>query len=304
MQLRSMVGTILVALVLADQFGGQFAGRVDAQTVTVDAGQGKATPPVPAVGLTDAELAAFSTTMRLPELLDVMRAEGLKSGEGIADSMFPEEGGDGWHRALEEIYAPERLARRVNAALAQELNATDAAAIIAYFETEPGRTILEQELAARKAMLEPEVEEASHRRLDELRLEEASRLGLIGDYIAANDLITLNVTSGLNASLAFSTGLYRSGKLPYDMSDSEIAAEAWAQETALREETVDWLYAYLVLAYEPIPETDLRDYIAFSESPAGQALNRAMFEAFGTVYKDISTELGTRAANYMVGEEI
>ncbi|MGL4311267.1 MAG: DUF2059 domain-containing protein [Paracoccaceae bacterium] len=294
---RSVTGAMLLALALAGQGIAQTTAQEGAVTAT----------PAPAEvlpALTDAEMAAFSGALRLPELMDVMRAEGLKSGAGIAESMFPEEGGDGWRRALEEIYAPDRLANDVNSALARELNATDAAAIIAYFETEPGRAILEQELAARKAMLEPEVEEASHRRLDELRLEEATRLGLIGDYITANDLITLNVTSAMNSSLAFSMGLYRSGKLPYDMSDSEIAAEAWAQEPALREETVDWLYAYLVMAYEPIPEADLRDYIAFSESPAGQALNRAMFEAFGAVYKDISTELGARAANYMAGEEI
>ena len=59
------------------------------------------------------------------------------------------------------------------------------------------------------------------------------------------------------------------------------------QNIDIRQNTTEWVYSFLLLAYEPLEDADLETYIAFSETGAGQDLNAAMFAAFdGMSYRE------------------
>ncbi len=58
------------------------------------------------------------------------------------------------------------------------------------------------------------------------------------------------------------------------------------------------------MAYQPVPLDDLQAYVTFSASDAGQALNAALFDAFGVMAGDISYALGRAIALNAQGDEI
>ena len=57
-----------------------------------------------------------------------------------------------------------------------------------------------------------------------------------------------------------------------EMSEGEILADVWAQEEDTRADTEEWLYGFLLLAYQPLSDDQLDDYVALSASPEGRAL--------------------------------
>ena len=88
------------------------------------------------------------------------------------------------------------------------------------------------------------------------------------------------------------------------VSEAEILGDVWAQEPQIRQDTTEWLYAFLMLAYGPATEVEMQEYVAFSKSPAGRELNRALFAAYDEMLTEISRDLGASAARLMAGQEI
>ena len=125
------------------------------------------------------------------------------------------------------------------------------------------------ELSARRALLDPDVEAASQDRVTRMGDAGDPRIALIGRFVEANDLVESNVMGALNASYAFYTGLNEGGALGDEMAEDEILSDVWAQEPDVRTETGDWVYSFLVLAYQPLSDADLEAYIGFSRTAAG-----------------------------------
>jgi hypothetical protein len=130
------------------------------------------------------------------------------------------------------------------------------------------------------------------------------RLALIRDFAVAGDLIEMNVAGAMNANLAFYQGMADSGGAAAEMTEEEILSDVWGQEPQVRADTEEWLFPYLVMAYEPLSDEDLEAYTAFWESAAGKRLNTALFAAFDVVFTDISRDLGRAAARQMQGDDI
>lgn len=257
---------------------------------------------IPTAAQADAE--RLARTLDLPAVLDVMRAEGLDYGADLDAGMLNGRGGPAWAAEVAEIYDVERMRAVVMPRFAAALEGHDTDAMIRFFASPLGRRIVRLEISAREAFLEEAVEEAARLRLDDMRADAAPRLDRIAAFIAAGDLIEANVAGGLNTSLAFWRGLEAGGSLGRDMTEEDILAQVWGQEPEIRAETTDWLYSYLTLAYEPLSDAELEDYIAFSRSPAGQALNRALFAGFDAMFADVSRRLGLGAARLMAGQEL
>ena len=88
------------------------------------------------------------------------------------------------------------------------------------------------------------------------------------------------------------------------MTESDMLAEVWAQEDQVRQETEDWLWPYLALAYQPLSDEEMQAYQVFSEAPEGRALNAALFAAFDASFVRISGELGRAVALMVQGQDI
>ena len=250
------------------------------------------------------QIATLADALGLPEIIAVMRAEGLVNGMELADEMFPTRGGESWTTMVEVIYDVDWMTDAVWTSFAAELEGTDVAPLIAFFDEPAGRRIVGLEVSARQALLDDEVEAASKDRVLELSADADPLLDQLEIFIQANDLLEYNVVGAMNSNYAFYTGLQDGGAFDETLTEEQILTDVWSQEEVIRADTEEWLYAFLAMAYEPLDEAELDGYIAMSETPEGQALNRALFVAFDKLFVKISHSLGRSAATFVVGEDL
>jgi len=251
-------------------------------------------------------LAALSQVLLMEDVFAVMAEEGKSYGTSIEEQMFPGRGGAAWTARVDAIYDPAALmpvfTRAFDVALAGDPETVAAAE--AFFGTPRGQEILKLEVEARRAMLDIAVEEAAQVEAERMKTERDPRLRLLRELIEAGDLIEMNVAGAMSANLAFFEGMAATG-VPGMPSDREsMMAEVWGQEEGIRAETANWLVPFLALAYQPLPEADLKDYVAFSASAEGKRLNAALFAGFDAVSRKVSFELGRAAAEAMTGNDI
>lgn len=250
------------------------------------------------------EVETLADVLGLPEIIEVMRIEGVANGEELAEDMFAGRGGGQWDRAVEKIYDPEWMDTIVLNRLGEELSETDLAPLMSYFTAKTGKRIVELEVSARKAMVDDAVEQASKDRLVDLRADADPLLDMVGQYIDINDLLENNVVGAMNSNYAFYTGMQDGGAFDESLTEQQILTDVWSQEEAIRADTEEWLYAFLTTAYQPLTEAELQSYVELSQTPEGQDLNRALFAAFDELFVEVSHALGRSAATFMAGEDI
>jgi len=219
--------------------------------------------------------------------------------------MFPDRAPAGWEAVVSLIYDPADMRRRFDAAFEASLEGSlHLAEIERFFASALGQTVLSLEVAARLALLDPVAEEAAKRALAEMQQAVDPRLTALAGFVDTNNLIESNVMAALNSNLAFFQGLAEGAALQDMVPEDQILADVWAQEPQIRAEMTDWLMPYLALAYRPLDDADLAAYQTFSETPAGQAINTALFSAFDALFTAISRDLGRAAARQMQGQEL
>ncbi|MGO4909033.1 DUF2059 domain-containing protein [Pseudorhodobacter sp. W20_MBD10_FR17] len=245
-------------------------------------------------------------TLKIAEVIDVMRLEGLRYGASMEDELFSGNGGAGWARAVEIIYDGPTMQARFNQAFAAALKGADAdlAAMDGFFATELGQRILSLEIEARRSLMDEAAEDAAKARAEEMMAEAAPRIEALQAFSEANDLIELNIAGAMNANLAFFQGLSEVEGGTGGMPEEDMLADVWGQEPDIRAETEAWVLPYLALAYGPLSDDELASYIGFSKTGPGQKLNHALFSAFDVVFSQISRDLGRAAAKQMMGEDI
>ncbi len=241
--------------------------------------------------------------LRIDELIAVMGEEGLAYGETIATDMLGGADAD-WDAVVADLYAPGRLEAAVRAGLESALAEADLAPAIAFFTSEPGQTFVTLEIAARRALLDDEVEQAAKEAAALAMADGTPRFRILERFVAANDLIETNITGSMNANFAFFGGLGAGGALPDGATEDQLLSDLWAQEPGIRADTVEWIYTFLLLAYSPASDADLEAYIAFSETQSGRQVNHGLFTAFDQVFVAISHALGLAAARQMQTEQL
>jgi hypothetical protein len=253
-----------------------------------------------------ARISALTDTLMMGQVMAVMRDEGIAYGQTLEDEMFAGRGGERWRNVVAEIYAPDRMRQRFDAALVKELagSADDLAQIEAFFGSEQGQRVLQLEVDARRALLDTAVEDAAKVAWADMAADKTARADLILRFTLTNDLIESNVMGSLNANLAFYRGMAASGSFPEEMTEEQMLQDVWGQESSVRDETESWLYPFLALAYQPLSDGELAAYTAFSETAPGRRLNAALFAAYDVVFSQISEDLGRAAALQMLGEDI
>lgn len=237
--------------------------------------------------------------LQLDELLAIMRQEGVAYGQDMATDMFASGENAQWQALLDQIYDIDKMEAVVRKHFGDSLGDADTAALLSFFASDLGQEVVALELRARKAMIDDAVEQAARASYYETEDED---LAGVTAFIEANDLIEANVTGALNASFQFYRGMVDGGG--FEMSESEILSDVWAQEEETRNDTREWIYGFLMLAYDPLEAEQLDAYVAFSSSPEGRALNRALFAGFNKMYDDISYALGLAAARQMQGQDL
>lgn len=267
--------------------------------------------PAKAQDATQAQrVAALMEVMGLDEIITIMREEGLAYGAELGAEMLSGGGGAAWDMLVDRIYDVDKMSLLVEQAFISSFGAADTTPLIAFFEGETGGQIVALEIAARRSFMDADVEETAR---EAFRAVEADltadsprpidpHLSAIEAYIEANDLIGYNVMGAMNANMLFYRGLIDGGAL--EMTEAEIVSDVWAQEDDTRAETREWIYAFLMLAYEPLDPAQINAYADLSLTPSGRAMNRALFDAFDRMYGELSRALGVAVAGQIMGEEL
>ena len=252
------------------------------------------------------DIAALADLLDITGLIEVMRDEGRDNAIGVDTDLLNGQGGAAWLVAVDKVYDPAKLRRDFDAALGKKLDgAPDVQAAMAdFFGSDLGKRVVALEVEARRALMDDSAEAAAKSVWGGESDQKTARAAQIERFVQANDLIESNVMGALNSNLAFFQGLSRGGAFENPMPEDEMLSQVWAQEGDIRAETADWLYPFLMLAYQPLSDADLEKYIAFSDSAAGKKINAAIFAAFDAVFVQISKDLGQSAAMLMQGEDI
>lgn len=253
--------------------------------------------------LPSAQADVLSDSYLLPDLFDIMAEEGREAT--LSDPSVPETatGRASWERSIGVIYNSERMHDEFVSALNAQLDDDTRREALTFAKSDLGRRVLQLEVSARRALLAKEIDEAARMALEEAREASpdspaARALGRVQERIAVNDLIELNVSLGLNTSLAYYNGMAEAGWMA-GLAGADLLSLVWAQEGAIRRDVTDWAESYFLLAYQPLTEGEMDRYIAHAASPAGNAFNRAMFLAFDEVFVDISRRVGVAMAQQM-----
>ncbi len=250
------------------------------------------------------DVQALFEALRLSDIVQVMRDEGIAYGDEIGADLFGSSPPADWQETVAEIYDPARLEPQVLDALAVATAGQDIGPILDFFTQAPGSTFIDLEVSARQAMLDPEVEQMAKEAAAVAMADESPLFAQVQRFVAVNDLVETNVVAAMNSTYAFYLGLMDGGAFPAEMTESDILGDVWAQEPMIRANTEEWVYSFLLMAYGPLSPEDMEAYIAFSETDAGRAANRAIFAAFDGMFEEISLALGRAAARYMATEEL
>jgi len=256
----------------------------------------------PVFGQEDAEIDALIDALAIPEILDIMQIESAKYGATIGADMLPNQGGNSWQHIVASIHNPDDMLATLKHGFTRESSAADIAPLMAFFASETGRTIVDLEVAARAAFLDSDIEQTARQEFRAIEDSQDARLSLITDYVELNDLIEYNVVGALNSNYSFYLGLVEGGA--FKMSDEEMLAEVWSTEIETRADTREWMFAYLLMAYQPLELTQLQAYIDLSTTVHGRALNRALFAGFDDVFTQASYALGRAVAHQLTGEDL
>lgn len=240
--------------------------------------------------------------LQIEAMLEIMREEGLAYGADLGSDMFATGPNARWQALLSEIYDIEKMRTVMRTGFEAILQDAEAAPLIRFFSSETGTEIIALELSARRAMIDDDVEEAARAAYRARAGSSDTRLDQLTEFIELNDLLEANVSGALNASFQFYRGLVDGGG--FSMSEADIIADVWSQEEETRTDTREWLYGFLMLAYQPLDDAQLEAYISLSSSPEGRVLNRALFAGFNAMYEEISYALGLAAAQQMQGQDL
>jgi hypothetical protein len=240
----------------------------------------------------------------LPEIVAVMREEGIEYGETIARDMFPSGMTPRWAERVSRIYDADTMVAEMRAAFVAALDGEDVAPMLDFYRSDLGQRIVTLEIGAREAMLDPTLDAASKTFAAEEAQADSPRYRLITEFITANDLIEANVVGGLNSNYAFVDALVSGGATLPGVTADDLLADVWAQEDEIRASTTEWVYAFLLLAYAPLTDAELTELTAFSQTPEGQTLTAALFTAFDQMFMRVSRDLGAAASGFIISQDL
>ena len=247
-------------------------------------------------------VAALSEALLLPEVVALLKEEGLRYGASLDEDVLSGTGGQYFADQVAQIYDTDLMLQVLQDMLSDGLDEEEIADSVAFFDTDSGQRILQLEVSARKAMNDPTIDEIAE---DAWRAAEAdadARFSAVLNFIDINDLNERNVTGALSSNYQFFRGLVEGGS--HQMSEDEMLGEVWAQEEDIRSETSTWLKSFLFMAYSPLSDDEMAAYLDYSDSGAGQALNAALFDGFDEMYRDIYFALGLAVAEALQASEL
>lgn len=239
----------------------------------------------------DVKVDRLAHAMHLDNVMQILAREGQQQRRELDETLLDNAGGAFFEAQVEDIYDPAWMKGEVTEAFRRGLTDTQLDQAILFFESDLGQTIISLENSARAAFSDEAIEDMARETYFNLA-RDSMLYELVDEYIEVNNLIEQNVQGSLSADYNFFQGLDFEGQ----GDDQQLLAELLSQQDEMTAETTTWLYSFLLLAYRPLDEAEMRENIAFSRTETGRALNEALFDGFDRMFDNISFRLGEAVA--------
>ena len=248
-----------------------------------------------------AQLSIAMDHLKVVELINIMRIEGADYADTLNTDMLNGQGGPVWAEQVNSIYNPQKMSEVVQSELGK-LSDSHLRQINQFYGSILGTKVIKLEMAGRRAMMQDDLMEIAQDAYQIALAENPETLDPIHTIDRVGDMVERNVTAALTANYRFYLGMVDGGA--FVLTEDEMLAEAWGQEDEVRLDTTNWLMGYLMLSYQPLDDAETAILVDFVQTPAGRALNAAIFAGFGAMYADISYALGRAVALNMVGSDL
>lgn len=247
----------------------------------------------------DQKVDRLAQAMHLSHVMEILVQEGQGHREELDETLLDNTGGAFFESQVSDIYDPVWMQKQLTDAFEAGLSDAQLDQAILFFESDLGQTIVALENSARQAMSDQAIEDMAREAYDSVK-RNTTRFELVDEYIQANDLIEKNVQGALSSDYSFFQGL----DVDAQGDDQELLAELLSQKKSRAAETEAWLYSFLLMAYRPLDETQMRENIAFSRTETGGALNDALFDGFDRMFNDISFRMGRAVARTLRASDL
>lgn len=247
------------------------------------------------------QVARLMQAMHLSEFMEILSEEGQGQGRAINESMLDGSGGTYFEAQIKELYDPVWMHEQLSHAVERNMTETQLEQAAIFFESELGQTIVSLENSARRALADETIEELARTAYVQIDRDDPF-YRLVDEYVQVNDLIEKNVQGTLSADLSFYRGLASGQAGP--ANERALLGELLSQKDDTKAETTEWMYSFLLLAYKPLNESQMRENIAFSRTETGRALNLALFEGFDDLIDRISFQLGAAVAQALTASDL
>lgn len=251
----------------------------------------------------DANLVRLYNALQLDAYVQISQSEGLADVDVLSQDMLGRPPSARLNDQMSAVYDFDRMKNAVMAGL-DSLSPDQIAQSLLFFESEIGTRIVDLELSARKAISDDAIEAAARESWRATKADTTSNslLEHIADITTSTDLVNSNVSGALNSNLRFYQGMASRDGL--DLPEDQILTLVWAQEPDIRNDTTEWLGAYMLMAYAPLDLADVEIYAELWRTETGGALNAAIFAGFNKMYNEISYATGQVIALNMAGQDL
>ena len=237
--------------------------------------------------------------LQIEQVIEILRDEGVGQGQELNDTFLNGAGGELFADRINKIYDPAWMQEQLTQSFATSLTDSQMDRAILFFESDLGQTIVSLENSARLAFADETIKDmARENYLNGPRDTQLFRL--VDEYISVNDLIDKNVQSTLSSDFSFFRGLSTDTNTRSD----DLLAQLLSDKDSVTRDTRIWMYSFLLIAYQPLSESEMRENIAFSRTETGRAVNEAFFEGFDLMYDQIYYQLGKSVSHALGASDL
>lgn len=239
----------------------------------------------------------LSRLLMLQSTAELMQDEGMRNARTTSEDFTGQALGQWDADGLRAVYAPDRSLALFRQAFEARLSDEDIATLVDAFGAPFAARVVGLEVTARAAISEEDIEAAAIEMVNEVMTSDRDRIAVIDQIIEVNDLIALNLDGGEVILLEFYKTLATGNVRGIDYA--VIAEEIQSQRQERRDDLIEWLRAFFVMAYSDLNDDELLQVLALYESEEAQKAIGAMFEVFNLVEIEAMRKLGDTIARQM-----
>ncbi|WP_299297828.1 DUF2059 domain-containing protein [uncultured Tateyamaria sp.] len=237
-----------------------------------------------------ADVDAVVDALGVPELIRIFASEGAESGAFVDEAYLGGQGGDVWAETVRRLYDPTRMEQEMRAVMQAQLDPDMAEQALLFLQSDLGAKAIALEVQARQAFTDDTVEAAA-------RSAPSAQSEQVTKYLGARALVARNTDVGVAARIAFFEGLI-DGAGTGDLPDTD------ALRAAIAEDSEGWLRGYYALIQSAMTADEVAVLTAFWKTDVGDAVDDALFEAFGQSYVTLSYAIGQAAGRLAPQNEL